>query len=271
MPEGLKQRLLARLTELGASPKRSLGQNFLISEGTVKKILDEVQRHSPASIVEVGPGLGALTDGIDSPFLTLIEQDRGFAQYWRDRGKPVIEGDALRIGWEQMDLPKGSLLLSNLPYQISAPLVIERSLGPQSIGFMVLMFQKEVAQRIRAKAKSKAYGMLSVIAQCAWEVQGLLEAGPRDFYPPPNVASRVLVFVRKKHRSLTPEFLNFVKKGFSQRRKMLIKNLREDGRERVSEALDQLGFGLKVRAEELSPEDWWQLFELAQSPQERMD
>jgi 16S rRNA (adenine1518-N6/adenine1519-N6)-dimethyltransferase len=265
-----RERILARLEEVGSSgPKRSLGQNFLVSDQVIERILFAVRSEPFTDLIEVGPGLGALTEDLLAPEIlrdgrrfVAIELDREFAGYWRGRGIEVIEADALKQDWREIGLREGSLFVSNLPYQISSSLVIERSLEPAGITRMILMFQKEVAQRLRASHATKEYGLLTVIAQTFWEITTVCEAGPRDFFPPPNVASRVLGFRRIKRAEVDkPEaFLAFVKAAFSHRRKLLIKNLGVYGVDIVADALAAKGLKSTARAEELDPETFVRLY-----------
>jgi len=259
----------SRMEELNISPKRSMGQNFLISEHVVDKIIARVESLNPSHLIEIGPGLGALTDRLRkvSCPLRLIELDRALAQYWRNQGLDVVEDDALKVKWSHLQLPAGSVLVSNLPYQISTHLVVDRCLEPAGVSHMVLMFQKEVAERLRARPRTPAYGLLSPMAQTFWKIDKLLEAAPRAFWPVPNVASQVLVFSRQP--SPLPgwefHFLQLLKGAFSHRRKFLIKNLSQmSGKFRVNEKdwpvlFERLGIGAKVRAEELSPERYIEL------------
>ncbi|MCB0383991.1 MAG: ribosomal RNA small subunit methyltransferase A [Bdellovibrionales bacterium] len=266
----LKDEIHNKLRSLGASPKRSLGQNFLIDENIVAKIIEAVQASEPSSLVEIGPGLGSLTEKLRklSPPLQLIELDRDFSRLWREEGLQLTEADALQVDWDSLDLAPNTLLVSNLPYQISSSIVIDRSLGPKAITTMVLMFQKEVAQRIVAGARTKDYGLLSVIAQLFWHVNLVCEAGPRCFWPAPQVASRVLVFSRRDEGPMAEgkDVLRFVKAAFSHRRKILWKNLSgECSRFGVEMDLAQKigldqGLGPQVRAEELAPHQFWHLF-----------
>lgn len=271
-----RERIRSLLSELGASPKRSLGQNFLVSERAIERILLAVRGLNPSSLVEVGPGLGALTEslkGFAVP-LQLIELDHLFCQYWEKQGLSVVEADALKLNWSALELPEGSCLVSNLPYQIAASLVVDRSLGPVSLSSMVLMFQKEVAQRLVASPSTKEYGFLSVVAQSFWHLEFLLEAAPNEFYPAPKVASRVMVFKRFKDSpvpvDLAAGFLQFLKASFSHRRKRLMKNLLSKSSEfginpgGWEKLFDELQLDRMVRAEELSPAQHQELYLLSQ-------
>ncbi|MBK7893280.1 MAG: ribosomal RNA small subunit methyltransferase A [Bdellovibrionales bacterium] len=261
-----RERLLEKLKELQTGPKRSLGQNFLIADGVIERILERAGRPGFSELLEIGPGLGALTEGlieISAKFagsrLRVIELDRAFADDWRSRGVEVIEGDALQIDWAALALKPGARLVSNLPYQISSSLVIDRSVWPTGVASMVLMFQKEVARRVTAQARSEDYGLLSVIAQIGWTVNVVSEAGPGDFYPPPRVASRVLGFERRADAPDEVEFaafLKFAKAAYSHRRKLMVKNLEPlvGNRERLESLLVEHGHSIQARVEELSPE-----------------
>jgi 16S rRNA (adenine1518-N6/adenine1519-N6)-dimethyltransferase len=260
------------LERLEAGPKRSLGQNFLISDHVIGKIIDSVNRNQDFGILEIGPGLGALTFDLKElgrP-LCLLELDKKFAEFWRSEGQTVVEGDALGLDWNAL-VEAGEFkslayvsLVSNLPYQISASIVIDRSLGPDKVQEMTLMFQKEVAQRVKAKERTEDYGLLSVIAQTFWDVEIVSDAGPGDFFPPPKVASRVLKFIRKSSEIRNRKaFLVFCKQCFQQRRKMLAGNLKVLNSERLEKSLEWLnssGLGVKVRAEELNPKQFVELF-----------
>ncbi|MNJ92659.1 Ribosomal RNA small subunit methyltransferase A [compost metagenome] len=263
------ERLHVVLEKIGIAAKRSLGQNFLVSDLVIERIINQVKEFQPEAMIEVGPGPGALTHFLRQMGcpLQLIELDRTLAQYWRDEGFDVVEEDALRIDWKRFYSDKKMVFVSNLPYQISSSIVIERSLENQGVEHMVLMFQKEVAQRIRAPAKNEHYGLLSVIAQVFWKTEMVTEAGPRDFSPPPRVASRVLCFSRLPSEiSDRPSFLKFVKASFAQRRKLLKSNLSGLlGQKKLTEGelvqwLAEMGFKETARAEELSPMQFVQLY-----------
>jgi len=169
------ERLEKRMGELQIFAKKSLGQNFLVSDHVIQKIIEATGEMNCARLIEIGPGCGALTDILRDqyPDLTLIELDRVLIEYWKSQNMNVIAGDALQIDWA---FAKDHALVSNLPYQISSSLVIERSLDDSPLIGMVLMFQKEVAQRIRALCQTDHYGMLSVVAQEFWTIETVCDA-----------------------------------------------------------------------------------------------
>ncbi len=274
-----RQRLERALTDIEGvvGPKRSLGQNFLVSDNVIEKIVKAIKNTLPEVLIEIGPGPGALTDIVKewTCSFSVIELDRSYAKYWREKGLNVLEGDALQMDWKAFTA-KGSqgkkrVLMGNLPYQISSSLVIDRCLDDDSDGFqnMIFMFQKEVAERITSLKQKKSYGFLSVMAQVFWKTQIVCEAGTRDFWPAPKVASRVLLFERKLDVGVQRiTFLKFVKTAFAQRRKLLKSNLapflkdhfKEAGSPKLMEWLSSKKYSDMVRAEELSPEDFKSLY-----------
>lgn len=286
-----------RLEQLNsAQPKRSLGQNFLISETVIQKILSRVQSElqkldSSSYLIEVGPGLGSLTEELltlNCP-IKLIELDREFVQFWKQHQdqlkaqatelansraqiKEIFEADALQMDWSQVAEEHECVFVSNLPYQISSSLVIERSIAPFKIKAMVLMFQKEVAQRLTAKASTAEYGLLTAVAQSFWNIQNVSDASPRDFYPAPRVASRVLGFQIKnespnieyfKENRVRNEYLQFLKRCFSHRRKLMFNNLvKSKSHEKTiwENVFLNLKLNPQLRAEENTPEKFIEIF-----------
>lgn len=249
-------RLKSRQQELGILAKKALGQNFLVSDNVIEKILEAADSFKPSQIVEIGPGCGALTDLLLQKYsnLKLIELDHELFQFWQSKNCDVVNQDALKIDWTNY---QDFLLVSNLPYQISSSIVIDRSMDQKPLIGMVLMFQKEVAQRIRAIEQTEHYGMLTVIAQEFWNIQTVCDAGPRDFNPPPKVASRVLRFEPKETNiENKTEYLHFVKAAFKQRRRILKTNLagldKKYNLDLLPQWLEANKESDKVRVEELS-------------------
>lgn len=251
---------------LGIEPKRSLGQNFLVSDNVVDKIIEAACPEDFSRVFEIGPGLGALTDDLvaRNNQLTLVELDSVFAQFWRDKSLKVTEADALKLDWSQQDWSVGPyLLVSNLPYQISSRLVVELSLIDPSFQRMVLMFQKEVAQRITAEPSTAQYGLLSVVAQVFWRPRLLLEAGAVDFMPKPKVASRVMVFERRTEIPGCADlgFFKFLKASFANRRKKLMPKLLDyQPKAELLKIFEELQFSEDIRAERLKPSDFIELY-----------
>ena len=249
------------MVRLQIRPQKKWGQHFLIHPTVIGQIISRVQSFKPALVVEVGPGLGALTTPLHTlklPLL-LVERDPVLYRYWKDRGLTVWQGDALRFfGPQQVRKFKPpTLLLGNLPYHIASRLLVQFCPGPGQVQFMVLMFQTEVAERIKSPAGSKAYGLLSVLSQTFWQVSSLLKVDKGDFYPAPEVGGEVLVFEQKPCTLSEPElFLPFVKLCFQSRRKFLIPRLKKALGPRVEEVYKDRGWGLTLRAQELSPEDY---------------
>ncbi len=251
---------------MGRGAKKSLGQNFLVNSQKIDLIIKELQFNKMHKLLEVGPGLGALTlrlKDID-PDVLLVEMDHQFAEYWKSQGYNVVIEDALRLDWSQLKL-NNTTLISNLPYQIAARLVIDRSVDPAGLSSMILMFQKEVAQRLTGKPRTEHYSLLSVVAQSFWKMENLTDLGPNDYFPPPKVASRVVIF-RRLETTFTQKpkaYLSFVKLSFSQKRKFLKKALSTKyGEEAVLKQFELLKISPKARPEELDVLTFQRLYQM---------
>lgn len=265
----LKSRVLEHFASPSqVGPKRSLGQNFLINSEVVSKIILSLPKFLEHAI-EIGPGLGALTEDLmarDLKSLKLIELDSEFAARWRQDGRAeVVECDALQWDWSEVVNRETTGLVSNLPYQISTSLVVDRCLDEEPFFCMVLMFQKEVAERLMAKPNSKDYGALSVIAQSVFRLSRVVDADPKSFYPPPRVASRVLKFEVNKGTVLPnldkKKFFDYLKASFHQRRKLLAKNLASAFPQvAIEKSFQSLQIAVQARAQELSPLQHRELF-----------
>lgn len=263
----VKERLDHFFSQFPIEAKKTLGQNFLVSEYAVTKMMEALKEFSFDLIVEIGPGPGALTDilrTLGKPF-TVLELDNFFFEYWSQQGLDAIHVDALQWDWRKnIADPSKTVLISNLPYQISSSIVIDRSLDEHQLAGMILMFQKEVAQKIRRVSKSSEFSLLSVVSQVFWSIETVCDLSPRDFLPAPKVASRVLAF-RPKNAGIHDKrnFLIFCKAGFAQKRKLLKKNLltlNGMSPEKIIASFQNLNLNETSRAEELSPDQWIALF-----------
>lgn len=245
---------------------RGLGQNFLFDPKINNKIVSIAGDLSDKVVVEVGPGPGGLTLEIlkqNIKKLYVIEADPRWAQVWRDLqstfdGKlEVVEADAL-----QFDLRTVSpnVVISNLPYNISTELLGRWFPYFGLCQCYVLMFQKEVADRLYAAPRTKSYGRLSVLAQWKSKVTKMYDLEPGSYFPPPKVRSSVLKFEPFSVQDVAcadhyEEFNKLLMCAFSHRRKMMIPCLKKEY-PRINEVLLSLGYSPKVRAEEISISDY---------------
>lgn len=262
----IRERIKKYQAELNFDHKKSLGQNFLVSDHVVDKIVKAATLFAPKVIIEVGPGLGSLTEDLVNVTdrLVLIEMDRRLVEFWKEKKFEVIEADALQWPWDLSQWPRPLAFVSNLPYQISSSILIDRSIDEKPVDGMILMFQKEVAQRIQARPTDESYGFLSVMAQTFWSIDLVLEAGPRDFDPAPKVASRVLSFnPRQVQISNRKKFLKFMKSAFLQPRKYMVSNLAHGldlPKEKVLEILAKKKVDPQIRAGQLKIQEFLELF-----------
>lgn len=264
------EKVKSRLLELQTEAKKSLGQNFLVSDQVIQKIIQAAAKIESENLIEIGPGLGALTDDLLAlnRKTVLIEFDAVIANYWQSRINPpnhLIKGDALQVDWTNLTGPE-TLLVSNLPYQISSSLVIDRSVDEKPLKAMILMFQKEVAQKI--VSKDSDFGLLSAVAQSFWKIEKLLDAGSGDFNPPPKISSRVLIFQRMDLGIQHPKsYLKFLKACFLHPRKFMITGLTERiplSKEQILSCYSKLGLDPKVRSGQLSVDQLIKLHHLLQ-------
>ena len=250
------------LAEFDIRPSKALGQNFLIDGNILRILLDQADLRGDETVLEIGPGLGALTVELvaRAKHVVAIEKDRRLSQYLRDHvdGVELIEGDAVKV-LEQPDFHVASpyKVVANLPYNISTPILerlVERQDQPRA---MVLTLQREVANRLAATPRHKDYGALTVFTQLHYHVTIAHIISPGCFYPAPHVDSAIVVLERRDLRVKLLDgapFHDAVRAGFSQRRKMLHKLL--VGLGDVDAAFTAAAVPVTARAEELAIEQW---------------
>lgn len=257
--------------------KKSLGQNFLLDMNITDKIIREslnqqdLQDFSESLVFEVGPGPGGLTRAIlkaNPKVLTVIEMDTRCIEIMHEIKEivgeqlQIVEGDALKY-----DFLSGEHLskhiVSNLPYNISVPLLIKWLKNISKFKSLTLMFQKEVTERICAKSGNKNYGRISVLAQLTCHISKLFDLNPSCFVPAPKIWSSVLLF-RPKAEFIAPEVLERVEKitelAFGQRRKMIRQSLKS--LPDLEKICVKIGIETTLRAENLSPEHYLQLAQI---------
>lgn len=252
-------------------PKRSLGQNFLVDPNLQRKIVDALEPGPEDTVVEIGPGRGALTDHLVERVgrVVAVEKDDVLAATLAGRyaGRPgvdIVRGDALEIEPRELGVDPASVkVVGNLPYNITSPLLfrlLEPAWRPR---LLVVMIQREVAERIQAAPGGKAYGALSVGIRSVASVEWLFGVGRGAFRPVPGVDSAVIRITPLRPAPLTPEeerdLRDLTRAAFGQRRKQLQKVLRTaPGYGLRGEQVDALGAELGValtrRPEELDPD-----------------
>jgi len=241
--------------------RKRFGQNFLVSPGIVAKIVDAIRPLPGDSVVEIGPGLGALTEPLLARLerLHVVEIDRDLIARLRERFPPerliIHEGDALRFDFASIG--PGLRVVGNLPYNISTPLLFHLAACADGVRDMHFMLQREVVERMVAAPGGAEYGRLSVMLQYRFEMERLFLVPPGAFNPAPKVESAVVRMVPRLRASLDAAneglLEEVVKEAFSQRRKMLRNTLRD---RLAGEDFDALGIDPRQRAEELAVGDY---------------
>ena len=250
--------------DLGA--RKSLGQNFLLDLNLTRRIARAAGPLADASVIEIGPGPGGLTRALlleGARHVTAIERDRRCLAALEELAAAypgrleLIEGDALAIDAAQL-APAPRKIVANLPYNIATPLLLHWLRQIAAYESLTLMFQKEVAERLAALPRSKAYGRLSILAQWLCEVRALFDVPPQAFVPAPKVTSTV-VRLAPRAAPLAPCRIEALERvtaaAFGQRRKMLRASLKSLGGDPLP-ALEAAGIAPTARAEELSVEQF---------------
>ena len=248
---------------MGHVARKRFGQHFLTDKVIIDGIIDAIAPGEDQSMVEIGPGLGAMTLPLlqrlpaSSQPLTVIELDRDLAARMRKRGDvTVVESDVLKVDFAALAAERGRKLkvLGNLPYNISSPILFHLLGFVDHVVDQTFMLQKEVVDRMAAGPGGKEYGRLSVMLQWRYDVEALFDVPPEAFDPPPRVDSAIVRMVPRRDPPQLDEalFSEMVQSAFSQRRKLLRHSLG-----RWLEARGFQGqFDLQRRAEEVPVEEF---------------
>ncbi len=255
------------LDDLGAGPKRALGQNFVVEPNTIRQIVRLAGVEPGDLVVEIGPGLGSLTLGLIEAGASVIaiEKDDRLAEALRRRIGDVhpelVEvrcGDATRIDWDELTSGRASKVVANLPYNVATTLIIDLLDRAQDVTSITAMVQREVAERLAAQPGTPAYGLPSVRVAVRGTARRLAVVPPEVFWPRPRVESAVVRVDRRAGAVVVPSgFERLLAAGFGQRRKTLrraLAGVTESGS--VAQALHVCGLGPDARAEELSVDRW---------------
>lgn len=254
-------------------PSRKMGQNFLINPKIKQMIVDAANLQPNDVVLEIGPGVGAITSFLLMNKIKLIalEIDKRLAELLSTKFKGyqnfnLKNADALKVDWTsilQETTQEPVKLVANLPYSISSLLVLKIIQTP-SVQTAVIMVQKEMAERLNAKVGTHAYNMFSVLVQLYLKTEKLFDVGPNNFSPKPKVDSAVIRLTRIETLTYSiadfESINNFLRIAFSNKRKTLVNNLSTNySKEQIHEVLNRLGFSLTIRAEQIKPLDLLQL------------
>ncbi len=206
-------------------PRKRFGQHFLVDQALIENIVTQVDPQPGQTMVEIGPGLGALTKPLLARLekIIVIELDRDLAAHWRHQAKvEVIESDVLKVDFASIQSPM-LRVVGNLPYNISTPILFHLLPFAHLIADQHFMLQKEVVDRMVAKPSTADYGRLSVMLQWRYAMENFLHVPPEAFDPPPRVQSAVVRMIPAAQPApCQPQILEaLVKVAFSQRRKLL--------------------------------------------------
>jgi 16S rRNA (adenine1518-N6/adenine1519-N6)-dimethyltransferase len=263
----------ALLDEMGATPNRLLGQNFLTDKNARDKIIASAQVNDTDNVLEIGSGLGALTCRLAEVAgrVTAVEKDRALFEYLQQNlpapNLHLISGDALRVEWSTLALPEQNVkVVANLPYSISKPFLrrVYEEWRPH-LQSATLMLQKEVAERLIAKPSTSAYGPMAIMAQLWSETKIVFHLAPGAFFPPPEISSSVVhIVLREQPRVVVSDekfFWRVVRAAFSQRRKQLANTLRAVVPDKgvLTASMNELGINPMRRGETLSLEEFARL------------
>jgi len=251
---------------------KSLGQNFLHDQNQLQRIVRAAEIGPTDKILEIGPGLGPLTEFLieKAGEVLAIEKDKRLFDYLSQKfataaNLKLLHGDALEYlrnnrrwrGWK---------LAANLPYSVASPLLVELASAEEPPERLTATLQLEVAQRIAAAAGSEHYGVLGLLLLLRYESLGWFKIPAACFFPAPEVDSACIILSRRAEpllaTALHGTFTRIVKRGFSQRRKMMFKLLKQDWPEdKLRGGFEQAGLAPRTRAEEVSLEQFARLTE----------
>lgn len=265
------QEILARH---GLRPNKQLGQNFLVDENILKKIIAAAELGPEDTVLEIGPGIGVLTGPLAEVARQVIavEIDKGLIPVLEENlaayaNVKIIWGDILKV--EQGELLAAATtpfkVVANLPYYITSPVIMALLTGPLPLERLVLMVQREVARRLTAAPGSKDYGVLSVAVQYYTQPEMVAQVPRTVFYPRPDVDSAVVLLKMRPSPAVVVGdealFFRLVRGAFGQRRKTLLNSLRGEfggqySREELVSFLQAAGIDPSRRGETLTLEEF---------------
>ena len=249
--------------------KKQLGQNFLVDKNKINMIINSLPKLETSTVVEVGPGKGALTIplSLKAKEVIAIEIDSDMIEILNEKVKTsnfqLINKDILNIEWDSLLKNKTNIqFVSNLPYYISTKIMFKVAYD-ERFSFMSVMLQKELIDRIFAKLKTKNYGRLTVAIGSLFILKKRIDVPAGCFNPRPEVNSGFIVLERKKIDFNIEEYLLFIKSCFAHKRKTLINSLKNSDFKYIDKVLDFLksnNIKLNIRSEEINIETFIKIY-----------
>jgi len=261
------------LADRGIQLTKSLGQNFLHDGNQLRRIADAAKLTEGDKVLEIGPGLGPLTELLverAGEVLAIEKDERLFETLKLSVKAPnfqLLHDDALEFLQRETHDWSGWKLVSNIPYSVASPILVELAQAQRAPELLVATLQLEVAKRLMAAPGEKDYGVLTLLVQIEYEPKGFFKIPASCFFPEPDVDSACVCLVRRDPSLLAPQekhaFARIVKRAFSQRRKMMLKLLREEWpAKKLEQVFEQLPLAAQTRAETVSVEQFVRLTKL---------
>lgn len=259
-----REETITYINNHGILPESKFGQNFLCDEDIIEAIVDLVEAGPDDKVLEIGPGIGALTrefvnKGID---ITAVEIDKRLAQYLSEEGFSIIVSDYTKLKAEDYEPTKFTTAVSNIPYYVMTPIMIKMMSDLTNCRKMTFMVEEAAIDRIDAKVSTKQYGPLAVISKVYGDFSKEFVVGSGSFVPAPHTTSAVITLTRRNGDTFVVDkaFADFVTKCFANRRKKLTNGVPE-----AKLALEELGIDSNVRAEALTPEQFKSIYAIINS------
>lgn len=254
------------LTDKNFNFKKKYGQNFIIDENIIDNIINKSKINNDTMVLEIGPGAGSLTTklAIYSKNVLCYEIDSSLDEILSKNLEPYDNVDIIYEDFLKADVNKvikkysfkNLYVISNLPYYITTPIIVKIIEDKLPVSKIVIMVQKEVGNRFKAKPGNKEYGSLSVFLNYYYEIDRLMDVSKNVFIPKPNVDSIVLELKRKENLLEVNEdiFFKLIRDSFKQKRKTLKNNLKDYDLSKISKVLNNYNLDLNIRAENISLE-----------------
>lgn len=260
------------LKKHGLHAKKHLGQNFIVDRNIINKIVGVAQLDENSHVLEIGPGIGSLTEALceSAKSVSAIEIDSHMVKILKEtvghhNNLTVFHRDFLQFNLEEV-CTQPITVCANLPYYVTTPILFKLFESECDFQRIVVMVQKEVALRFKAKKDTKQYNALSIFAQTCFNVELAFDVSRNVFFPKPDVDSSILIFSRKREIDLvaTQPIFDFIKACFVFRRKTLSNNLKEivPDASRIEEYLTEANLAPNIRAQSLEFEDFKRLYEV---------